>query len=88
MQDQTSRSRRIDDPRIAERSIVLMLVDEDHAVRWLRADIERELFDVVPEAIGEALERLRDGGVIELEGEEVWALSAARYLNGLGMLCV
>jgi len=88
MQKQRSGSRRIDDPRIAERSIVLMLVDEEHAVRWSRADIEQELFDVVPEAVGLALEGLRDGGVIELEGEEVWALSAARYLNGLGMLCV
>jgi len=65
-----------------------MLVDEEHAVRWSRADIEQELFDVVPEAVGLALEGLRDGGVIELEGEEVWALSAARYLGGLGMLCV
>jgi len=65
-----------------------MLLDDDHAERWSRADIERELFDVVPGLVGDALERLKDGAVVELEGEEVWALAAARYLGELGMVCV
>jgi len=88
MRKQTSGSRRIDDPRIVQRSVVLMLLDDDHAERWSRADIERELFDVVPGLVGDALERLKDGAVVELEGEEVWALAAARYLGELGMVCV
>jgi len=81
-------SRRIDDPAIVQRSIVLMLLDEDHAARWSLADLEQELFDVVPGVVGDALERLKDGGVVEVEGEEVWALAAARYLGELGMVCV
>jgi len=88
MRRERSSSRRIDDPRIVQRSVVLMLLDDDHAERWSLADIERELFDVVPGLVGEALERLKDGAVVELDGEEVWALPAARYLNELGMVCV
>jgi len=94
MRKQTNASRRIEDPGIIERGVVLEVLGdacgdpgEDHgAERRARADLERELFDVEPVALGDALERLRDAGVIHVSGEEVWGSQCARYLNGLGMI--
>jgi len=87
MQRKSSAPRRITDPGVIERSVVLVVLDQDHPPRWSRAEIERELFDVEPQAVGEAVERLKDGNVVELSGEEVWALPGTRHLNGLGMIC-
>jgi len=98
MRNQSSASRRIEDLGIIQRSVVLEVLGddrddrgdlgEDRAERRLRAELERELFDVEPAALGAALERLRDGGVVHISGEDVWASKCARHLNRLGMIAV
>jgi len=87
MRNQRSSSRRISDPQVIERSLVLAVLDSDHAELWSRAELEREHLDVDPGDVSSALERLCAAGVLGLQGEEVWALPTARYLDGLGMLC-
>jgi hypothetical protein len=68
--------------------VVLQLLRDDHALRWPRGELERELYDVDPEAIGVALERLREQGVVHAEGERVWASPCARHLDSLGFICI
>jgi hypothetical protein len=88
MRSKRSVSRRIGHPQIIERSLVLAVLDDNHAERWTRTELEREHFDVEPADVASALERPCEAGVVVLDGEEVWALPTARYLNGLGMICV
>jgi len=88
MPDQGSSSRRISDPQVIERSLVLAVLDSDHAEIWSRTELELGHFDVEPGGVSSALERLCAAGVLGLNGEEVWALPTARYLSGLGMVCV
>jgi len=88
MQRKGNDPRRITDPGVVERSLVLAVLDDDHTELWSRAELEREHHDVDPGDVSSALERLCAAGVLGLNGEEVWALPTTRYLNGLGMLCV
>jgi len=64
------------------------VLDEDHEGSWTRAEIEREHFDVEVGGVASALERLCGAGVLGVNGEEVWALAATRYLGELGMIAV
>ncbi|MGH2853556.1 MAG: hypothetical protein ACRDLF_05115 [Solirubrobacteraceae bacterium] len=66
--------------------VVLQVLREDHEPRWSRRELERELHDVDPEAIGVALERLREQGVVHMESEQVWASPCARHLDALGFI--
>ena len=66
--------------------VVLQLLRDDRAPRWSRGELERELYDVDPDAIGIALERLREQGVVHIEGERVWASACARHLDTLGFI--
>jgi hypothetical protein len=68
--------------------VVLQVLRNDHEPRWSRREIERELHDVDPEAIGVALERLHEQGVVQTEGEQVWASPCARHLDALGFICI
>jgi hypothetical protein len=68
--------------------VVLQLLRDDHALRWPRGELERELYDVDPKAIDVALERLREQGVVRAEGEQVWASTCARHLDALGFICI
>jgi hypothetical protein len=68
--------------------VVLQLLRDDHSLRWPRGELERELYDVDPEAIGVALERLCAQGVVHAEGEHVWASACARHLDALGFICI
>ncbi len=73
---------------VAQRAITLQVLREDHGERWTRAELEREIYDVSPAAIGAALERLREEGVVHLDGEEVWASRCALHLDALGMVSI
>jgi hypothetical protein len=73
---------------IAERAIVLQVLRDDRDERWSRAELEHEIYDIEPLAINEALERLREEGVVCLTGELVWASRCARYLDLLGMVSI
>jgi hypothetical protein len=68
--------------------VVLQLLRDDHAPRWSHGELERELYDVDPKAIGVALERLLEHGVVHAEGERVWASACARHLDALGFICI
>jgi hypothetical protein len=68
--------------------VVLQLLRDDHPPRWSRGELERELYDVAPEAIAVALERLREQGVVHSQGERVWASMCARHLDALGFICI
>ncbi len=68
--------------------VVLQLLRDDHALHWSRGELRRALDDIDPEAIGVALERLREQGVLHAEGERVWASACARHLDALGFICI
>jgi hypothetical protein len=93
MQDQDSRepprspSERIN-PRQEEGTqcvVVLQVLRKDP---WTSAEIERELHDVDGEAIGVALERLHEQGVVNVDGEQISASACARHLDALGFICI
>jgi hypothetical protein len=79
------------DPRQEESTqcvIVLQVLRSDHELPWSRQEIERELHDVDPDAIGVALERLEEQGVVLREGEQLRASPCARHLDVLGFICI
>jgi DNA-binding transcriptional ArsR family regulator len=87
MQDQ-SKGSWAGDPEIVERSLVLELLRDDHDPWWSREELGREVYDVEIAAIDEALARLREGGVVETQGERVRATRCVVHLDGLGMVCI
>jgi hypothetical protein len=66
--------------------VVLQVLRDDHTSRWSRRQLELELYDVDPQAIGVALDRLREQGVVHVEGEQVWASACALHLDALGFI--
>jgi hypothetical protein len=68
--------------------VALQLLRDDHALRWTRGELERELYDVDAGAIDVALERLCEQGVVHREGERVWASACVRHLDALGFICI
>jgi hypothetical protein len=81
-------ARPITDQRMAQRAIVLQVLRDDHDERWSRAELEAELHDVEPQAVTDALEHLREEGVIHLSGDLVWASRCARRLGELGVVSI
>ncbi len=77
-----------DDPGIAERAIILQVLRDDHDRRWSRAELEREIYDIEPVVLGDALEHLRQEGVVHLSGALVWASRCALRLDELGMVSI
>ena len=68
--------------------VVLQVLRNDHPKPWTRAELDRELYDVDEAAIGVALERLREQGVVHVEGERFFASPCARHLDALGFVCI
>lgn len=68
--------------------VALQVLRDDHPEPCTRAELERELYDVDPSAIGVALERLRERGVMLREGERFSASPCARHLDALGFICI
>jgi len=87
MRKQDNPSRLIEDPAIAQRAIVLVLLSNDHDERWSRAEIERELYDVQPTVVNDAIESLKEGGVAHAADEHLWASQPVQHLNTLGIIC-
>jgi hypothetical protein len=72
-----------------KRAIVLQVLRDDHLERWTRAELERELPDVLPEEIASAVEDLKAEGVLSFNRkEEVWASLCARTLDALGLIAI
>jgi hypothetical protein len=75
---------RFTDPSGIERAILLQVLRDDHAERWGRTELGRELYDVDPRAVGDALARLKARGAINLERQQVMVSVCTRYLSTLG----
>jgi hypothetical protein len=75
-----------------ERAIVLQLLREDRERTWSRSELEAELEDdgseTGREIVEAALQRLEGEGVIGACEQAVWASSAARRLDELGLIAV
>jgi hypothetical protein len=74
------------DPTMAQRAIVFQILRDDHDERWSRAELEREVSDVEPLVVNDALALLEGTGVVD--GEIVQASPCARHLDTLGLLSV
>jgi hypothetical protein len=75
-----------------ERAIVLQLLRDDRERKWsraqLRIELETEESTIGQDAVEEALRRLEQEGVLDTTDEAVWASSAARALDELGLIGV
>jgi predicted RNA-binding protein (virulence factor B family) len=75
-----------------ERAIVLQLLRDDRERMWsrvqLRTELDTEESKIGHEAVEGALQRLRQEGVLACTEEAVWASSAARRLDELGLIGV
>lgn len=80
-------SRAADDAGL-ERAIILQLLRDDHERMWSREQLSAELASDRAEVIEEALGRLEKEGVVGVSDQAVWASSAARRLDVLGLIGV
>jgi hypothetical protein len=75
-----------------ERAIVLQLLRDDRERMWSRAQLKTELeaeeSKIDQETVEKALRRLHGEGVLGLSEEQVWASSATRALDELGLISV
>ncbi len=68
--------------------VVLQLLRDDRPPCWTRPELGRELYDVDPVAVGVALRRLQEQGVVCAEEERLWASPCARHLDALGFISI
>jgi hypothetical protein len=59
MQAKRNRPPWADDPWTAERAILLQVLRDDHDARWSLAELEAEVYDMLPPTLSEALDWLR-----------------------------
>ena len=76
--------RYLTDPSAIELGIIISLTSDEHGHRWTRSELERDLSEVEPIVIDDALECLRLMEVVHLEGELVWASRCARHMYAVG----
>jgi hypothetical protein len=88
MQGERNWSLELKAEEIAQRAVMLQVLRDDRDERWSRAELEREIYDIEPLEISDALERLSREGVVHLFGELVLASRAARHLDALGMFSI
>jgi hypothetical protein len=74
--------------RRVERLLMLALLREEQSEGWSRAELERELPDMLPADIQGALEALTSQEVVRLEGQRAYLSASARHLDGLGVICI
>jgi DNA-binding TFAR19-related protein (PDSD5 family) len=68
-----------------ERAIMLQLLSDEQEQRCSRAQLVATL-EREAEALEQALSRLAEAGVVCIDGPEVWASPAARYIDALGLI--
>lgn len=71
---------------MAERAVVFQVLRDDHPEPWTRTELDRELPDVEEQAIGVALECLREQGVVQVDRERFSASPCARHLDALDLV--
>jgi transcriptional regulator with XRE-family HTH domain len=74
--------------QIAQRSIVLRLLDEQHPQPWTRGELQRASPDIKPGLLAEALAQLAASGIAIIDGEQIHASRSARRLDTLGMVSI
>ena len=87
MSDNRNR-RQVDDPAIVRRAVILQILAEDSEKRWSVAELRRELYNIEPHPLHNALIMLEHTGVLERADETVYASRAARQLDELGLIAV
>jgi DNA-binding HxlR family transcriptional regulator len=78
----------VDDPAIVQRAVILQILAEDSEKRWSAAELRRELYNIEPHALHNALIMLEHAGVLERAVETVYASRAARRLDEMGLIAV
>lgn len=73
---------------IAQRAIVLHLLDPEHPRPWARSELQAALDDIEPSVLAAALTQLSAVGVLRREHEHVRATLATRRLEALGMISI
>ncbi|HXB64109.1 MAG TPA: hypothetical protein VNV42_04440 [Solirubrobacteraceae bacterium] len=76
------------DTDVAQRAVILALLDRDPPATWTRARLKDTLGDIDPGVLAAALTQLGAVGVIRLDGEHVRASLATRRLEQLGMISI
>ncbi len=76
------------DAWMVERAVVLQILRDDHEERWPRIELAQEISDFEPAVLEEALGRLGRDGVLQREGDSVWAAYAARRLDELELISI
>jgi hypothetical protein len=71
-----------------ERVVMFQLLRDDRPERWSREDLLSELYDVDPDAIGEALVSLAAVAAVILDSEHVRASTCAQRIDALGMIAI
>jgi hypothetical protein len=87
MGTESKRSQAVDGTQL-ERAIVLQLLLDDRERTWSREQLVIELESDASEVVEEALRRLEREGVVGTSEQAVWASSAARHLDELGLIGV
>jgi hypothetical protein len=80
--------RRVDDPGIVRRAVILQILAEDAEKRWSEAELRRELYNIEPHALHNAVLMLQHAGVLERVGETVYVSRAVRQLDELDLIAV
>lgn len=71
---------------IAQRTILLQLLRDDHDERWSRAELKAEISDIEPAALSDGLEQLARHGLVVSLDDEVLASRSARHIDELGLV--
>ena len=73
---------------IAQRAIVLKLLDGEHPRPWTLSELQQASPDIEPGILAEALTQLIACGVAILDSEQIHASRSARRLDTLGMVSI
>jgi hypothetical protein len=73
---------------MAQRSIVLQLLRDDHPEQWTRQELEAEISGIPERTILAALVYLAIEEVVEVDEDGVRAAKCARYLDELGLVAL
>jgi hypothetical protein len=76
------------DSMMAQRVIVLQVLDDEHPEPWTLVELEAESSDLDPRAMRDGLARLAAEGVVILDGEQVRASRCVRHLDQLEIVAI
>jgi hypothetical protein len=87
MQHQANSVRSEHDRRI-ERAVVLQVLRDDHQRLWPVGELKVGLAPIAAPVVASAVDRLEQADVVRVQFASVWASSAARRLDELGLIAV